>query len=56
MGCSGGPDRALRHTCAGHLVPEGALCAALTLPLDEEGADVGRIPLVVGGGALHLHQ
>ena len=56
MGCSGGPDRALQGTCAGHLVPEGAFCTTLALPLDEEGADVGRIPLVVGGGALHLHQ
>ncbi len=44
------------HTCAGHLVPEGALCTALALSLDEEGANMGRIPLVVGRCALHLHQ
>ena len=37
-------------------MPEGALCAALALPLDKEGADVGRISLVVGGRPLHLHQ
>ena len=34
----------------------GALCAALALSLDEEGAYLRGIPLVVGRRALHLQE